>query len=105
MTISPKLIAGHAAVTALLAGKGVRIKHPEQSSMEFAMLTPTHSVSIACWNTDVVVSWMGASDVDEDTTSVRYPVSHDDPEFVVKLGEVLLPVVERYLARVGQVTA
>lgn len=102
MPLSPKLIAGHKAVTELLAGKDVRIKDPDQSAMEFAALTSTHSVSVACWSSDVVVTWTGANALEYDTTTVRYPVSHEDPEFTSKLGEVLLPVVEKYLSRVAQ---
>lgn len=96
MTLSPILIAGHKAVTELLAGKDVRVKTPQESVSEFAALMARNTVNVSVWRDTVNVTFSG----DEHAiTVVPYPVSHEEPDFKEKLGELLVPTVDRYLSR------
>lgn len=99
MTLSPILIAGHKAVTELLAGKDVRVKTPEESVAEFAALMPRNTVNVSVWRDTVNVTFSGDETGGHAITVVPYPVSHGDPDFKEKLGELLLPTVEKYLSR------
>lgn len=103
MTVSPSVYAAHRAVTELLSGMNVRIKHPDQPTRDFAIRMPYHSVNVSCWIGHAVILHQGATEDDYSNASVDYPVSHEDPDFTSKLGEALLPVVEEYLPRIPEV--
>jgi hypothetical protein len=102
MTLSPNLIAGYEAAKELLKDHDVRVKRPGQSAMEYGLFMRDHSVNVACWNSHVVVTGVIRHDDPADIETIAYPLSHEDPEFKAKLGELLVPLVEKHLARVRE---
>lgn len=101
MTISPTVLAGYEAAKELLSGMDVRIKSPEESTVAFTDAMLPHTVNVTVWMDTVNVTFSGdESMAGHAITVVEYPVSHEDPEFKEKLGEVLVPAVRRYLSRI-----
>lgn len=102
----PEVVAGYNAARELLADTGVRIKDPSVFTPissdplnMFASFPPAYSVDAVPLPEGINMVRNGRFGfVDNEYRIVKYPVSHDDPEFTAKLKDVLMPVVEEFLA-------
>lgn len=106
MGLYPEVVAGYDAVRELLAGTGVRIKDPSVFTpissdplTMFASFPPAYSVDAVPLPEGINMVYNGRFGFSGNLYEmVAYPVAHDDPEFTAKLKDVLMPVVEKFLA-------
>lgn len=102
----PEVVAGYNAVRELLADTGVRIKDPSVFTpissdplTMFASFPPAYSVDAMPLPEGINLIYNGRFGfVDNRYEMVKYPVPHDNPEFTARLKDVLMPVVEEFLA-------
>jgi hypothetical protein len=110
MALYPEIVAGYAAARELLAGTDVAVKDPAT----FGTAMPTDMVELLAsfppaYSVEAVPLYEGINVIRNGrygftgtftgtSEIVRYPVAHDAPDFTVRLGEALMPVIERNLA-------
>lgn len=106
MALIPAVAAGYTAARELLAGTGISIKNPGVMTVIpsdpinlFASFPPAYSVLAVPLPEGINLVYNGRFGFADDMYElVEYPVAHDDPEFTAKLKDVLMPVVEKFLA-------
>jgi hypothetical protein len=105
MALYPEVVAGHRAAKELLVDTGVSIKDPSVVPVfsndplnMFASFPPAYSVLAVPLPEGINMVRHGKFGFAEEFRIVEYPVAHDDPEFTAKLKDVLMPVVEEFLA-------
>lgn len=105
MALIPEVAAGYNAARELLTDTGVRIKDPSVLTVIpsdplglFASFPPAYSVDAVPLPEGINMIRNGKFGFIETTQLVKYPAAHDDPEFTAKLKDVLMPVIEKFLA-------
>jgi hypothetical protein len=106
MALYPEIVAGYAAARELLASTDVAVKNPATFGTAmptdmvelFASFPPAYSVEAVPLPEGINVVRNGRYGFTGTNEIVRYPVAHDAPDFTARLGEALMPVIERNLA-------